>query len=287
MCCAFPQPFDAKLVATLAQNLVFLNQITTDVSFVGPAWSLALEFWLYCLTPWLWRLKADQLRVVMYASFAAYCCYELCRTAFHLPYYAGAGYGINLPLLSFVWLAGFLIAREPSVAGRTIRDCGLILLGHVLLAAAIKGLSRWKHEELSAYFSVDLFEFLARGATLAAVLILFKWIVEGRTGATRSGVMRLLGDISYPLYLVHIAVFTLVLGFGIRNATLQIGAALLIAFLFYRCIDFYSRNRERPERPVPDTAATRHQPQIDPTAVPGLQNQEIGELPPRGSHLRA
>jgi len=46
-CIAVPQAFDLHLASTVLQNLVFLNQITTDVSLVGPAWSLALEVWLY------------------------------------------------------------------------------------------------------------------------------------------------------------------------------------------------------------------------------------------------
>jgi peptidoglycan/LPS O-acetylase OafA/YrhL len=48
---ATPHAFDITFATTLLQNVLFLNQITTATSYVGPAWSLALEVWLYCLTP--------------------------------------------------------------------------------------------------------------------------------------------------------------------------------------------------------------------------------------------
>ncbi|MEJ1964427.1 MAG: acyltransferase [Gammaproteobacteria bacterium] len=242
---AAPQALDLQLAATLLQNVLFLNQITTDSSFVQPAWSLALEVWLYCLTPWLWRLKTEHLRILMFASFAAYCGFEVCRTLFHLSYYAGVGYGLNLPLLSFAWIGGFLVAREPAVARRTVRDCGLMFLGHVLLLVAVQGLYRWKHAQFADFLHADLLDYAARGLTLAAVTLLFKWIVDGRTGRTQNGAMRLLGDLSYPLYLVHLPLLVIMAGFGLRNAMLEYGAALAMAALFYWTIDVYGRKRER------------------------------------------
>lgn len=245
-CIAIRDPFDVRFAGTLAQNLVFLNQITTDVSLVGPAWSLALEVWLYCLTPWLWRMKPSHLRILMYTSFAVYICYELCRTLFHLPYYAGAGWGINLPVLAFPWLAGFLIARDPSLARRTAWDGAVLFLGHIALAAGVGLLYRLKHHQLEIYFTQDVVDFAARGFTLACVVMLFVWIVEGRTGSQRNGTMRLLGDTSYPLYLVHMPLFFIVSSLGMSNVYSYLAAALLASFLFYWCLDFYSRRRERP-----------------------------------------
>ena len=247
-CLLTPPILDATFGLTLVENLLFLNQVATDTSFVGPAWSLALEFWLYCLTPWLWRAKTTHLRIAIYASFAGFCCYELSRSAFHLPYYAGTAFGINLPLLSWAWLAGLLIAREPALARRTLRDCGLIFLAHLSFAFAIQAIHRWKHAELGAILSEDAILFVERAITLGCVLLLFKWIVEGRSGTTRSNTMRLLGDISYPLYLVHVAILMFVASRGVRIALVQVAAALVVSFLFYLFIDYYSRTRERRSR---------------------------------------
>lgn len=243
-CLAFPPTPDVRFGATLLQNVLFTNQITTGTSFVGPAWTLSLEIWLYCLTPWLWKLKTQHLRLAMYLSFAAFCCYEVCRSAFDLPHYAGLAYGVNLPLLSFTWLAGFLLAREPALAVRTLRDCSLIFLGHILVAVAIQSGYRWKHGELHEIWS-DLSDLSWRASTLWMVIELFKAIVRGQTGSVKSATMRLFGDVSYPLYVVHVAVFALVAGIGVSSAALMLAAAMLTSVLFYYCIDFYGRALER------------------------------------------
>ena len=246
VCFATPQPFSVELAWTLVQNLLFLNQVTTQDSFIPAAWSLALEVWLYCLTPLLWRLSPSRLRGLMYLSFVAFCCHEFSRSAFHLSYYSGVGYGMNLPLLSFAWLAGFALAREPSTSGRTIRDCALMFSSYIMLGMAIEAVHLFRHDSLASF---DVTYFLADAAPLAAVLLLFKWIVAGKTGRTKSKTMRLLGDISYPFFLVHVATFDILIGMGIRNVPALFAAATLMAFLFYLSLDFYSRARERKSSP--------------------------------------
>lgn len=243
-CFAIPFTPGAPFAATVLQNVLFLNQVTTSSSLVGPSWTLALEVWLYCLTPWLWKLKADHLRLGMYLSLAAYCGYEVCRSAFHLPYYAGLAWGVNLPLLSFTWLAGFLLAREPAFAMRTLRDCSAIFLVHILVALAIQSGHRWKQGELHEIWS-DLSDFTWRASTLWMVIELFKAILRNQTGRTKSATMRLLGDISYPLYVVHVGVFTIAAHLAISSAVLMLPAALITSLLFYYCIDFYGRAREK------------------------------------------
>lgn len=258
-CVVAPPVFDLKFAGTLLQNLLFLNQMTTDTSMVGPAWSLALEVWMYCMVPSLWRMKPAHIRIMMYASFALFCGYELGRSAFHWPYYSGLGDGINMIVLAFPWLAGFLIAREPALAKRTVRDSALMLAGYIVLTVAIGGIHRWKHAQLAEFFTNDTWVFVAKTVTLASIVMLLKWIVDGKTGTTRSTTMRLLGDVSYPLYLVHGSVFILVSSFDVHSATLYIAAALPVAFLFYWCIDFYSRGRERKTSPAlsPDVNTQR------------------------------
>lgn len=244
-CFAIPQSWGSGAL-TVTQNLLFLNQITTQ-SFVTPAWSLALEVWLYCLTPFLWRLKPEHLRALMYASFAAFCCYEVCRSAFALPYYVTLTYGLDLPLLAFLWLGGLLLARAPSLAQRTIRDCAVMLFGEMLLFWLITAQHRLRHGELDAFIHSDLLGLVGRTVTVGAIWLLFKWIVDGRTGTVRSTSMRLLGDISYPLYLVHAGLFILIAKRGVRSPEIFLGIALITALLLYWCVDFYGRARERQE----------------------------------------
>ena len=90
--------------STMLWNLLFLNQVFTDGSFVGPSWTLALEVWLYCLCPLLLRTDPRTLRLFCVVSFACYAAYTWCRSVFHLPYYAGIPFGGNLLFLSFAWI---------------------------------------------------------------------------------------------------------------------------------------------------------------------------------------
>src|ERR1700722_6308061 len=50
----------------LSINALFLNQLVTTDSFVGPAWSLSLEFWLYCLAPVLMVLSMGYTRLIVF-----------------------------------------------------------------------------------------------------------------------------------------------------------------------------------------------------------------------------
>jgi peptidoglycan/LPS O-acetylase OafA/YrhL len=68
--------------------------------------------------------------------------------------------------------------------------------------------------------------------------------------------VRLLGDISYPLYLVHIPVFILVVRYGLHNEYLMTGLSILVAFALCYCVDLYSRKREMTVKvPVSQPAA--------------------------------
>ncbi|MEJ0037136.1 MAG: acyltransferase [Gammaproteobacteria bacterium] len=252
-CIATPLPLNAGLAWTVGQNLLFLNQITTDESFIPAAWSLALEVWLYCLTPLLARLRTAQVRALMYLSFAAFCCHEVARTGLHLHYYAGVSYGLNLLVLSWAWLGGLILARDPSTAKRTLRDCALMFFGYELLTITIQALYLRKHHDLASF---DAAFYLAHVATLAAVTALFWWIITGRTGGKKNGAMRLLGDISYPFFLVHMPTYALLLNAGVKNSLLLTAGSLVVAYIFYRCLDFYSRSRERRARPTARLVAT-------------------------------
>src|SRR5208282_3851468 len=117
---------------------LFLNQLFTTNSFVGPAWSLSLEFWLYCLTPFLMRLPASFIRFIVFGSFGSYLVYTILRTLFHMPYYSGVGFGANLLFLSFIWVAGLRLARSGSEDDTALRDIGIIFGGHIALAVCIQ-----------------------------------------------------------------------------------------------------------------------------------------------------
>jgi peptidoglycan/LPS O-acetylase OafA/YrhL len=235
----------------LLANVLFLNQIVTSTSLVGPAWSLSLEFWLYCLTPLFFKLSDRALQRLILMSFVAYAAYTCGRTLFHWNYYSGTAFGLNLLLLSFIWLAGLALARNREQAVPMLKKIGLIFAAHILLAVAIQGAYRLKNGRLPEFFQADLVGFLLQACTLTLVLFVFARVLRPHAAARPSAFLRALGDISYPLYLIHIPVYYLLKQAGLASPVLYYGAAVLVSALMYRVLDFYSQRRHAaPRAPI-------------------------------------
>jgi peptidoglycan/LPS O-acetylase OafA/YrhL len=231
---------------SLLINALFLNQLVTTNSFVGPAWSLSLEFWLYCLTPFLMGLSKPNTRLIVWGSFACYLLYTVFRTASHLPYYSGVGFGLNLGLLSFIWIAGLRLARATAEDKTAMRDIGLIFGGHLALTAVIQFGFRLKHHALADFFRHDVIAYVMPSATLVCVYYVFKaLVVPDRPNLHRSGFLRMLGDISYPLYLLHAAIYAMLAHFGLKTPLLFYLAAVIVSAGVYWSLDFYSRRRHQ------------------------------------------
>jgi len=226
-------------------NVLFLNQILTNDSFVGPAWTLALEVWLYCLTPLLFKVRPSTLRVLMAASFAAYLAYTCGRTLFHWNYFAGVGYGLNLLLLSFIWLAGLRLAREPENSIRILKEIGLMFALHILLAIAVQFASSWKRGVVDEFLRSGIDRYALQAFTLVVVLWVFKRVTSSpASNAGSSATLRLLGDISYPMYVAHIPVFFFLKRASLESPTLYLAMVLVVSFALYWGVDKYSQRRQ-------------------------------------------
>ena len=224
-------------------NLFFLGQLLVRYSYVDAAWSLDLEVWLYCLAPLLLRARARLLELFIAGSLACYVFYTCTRSLFHFPHYAGTIGGVNLPCLAFIWIAGFYLSTAVGKV-RPLFIAGALFAVHLGLATGIELVHQIKHHDLPAFFTDDLPGYAANGLLLLVVFMVFwgvihHWFLLG-LGTRR--VFRFLGDISYPLYLVHFPAFHL-LGPYTSNAGLLLGAALLMATGVYFGCDFYSRRR--------------------------------------------
>lgn len=227
----------------LVVNALFLNQIVTSTSFVGPAWSLSLEFWLYGLTPLLFLVSDKHLQRLIVVSFVAYGLYTCGRTLFHWDHYAGVGYGLNLLFLSFIWLAGLRLSRHTDNPKPVLRMIAIIFILHILLTAAIQFGFRLKNGKLPLFFSGDIWEFALRAATVTVVFWLFLRVTNPEIKGKPSHAMRFMGDISFPLYLVHFPVFEVLKYWGVRSPVLYYAGSVLVAALIYRAVDFYSQRR--------------------------------------------
>ncbi|WP_083944157.1 MULTISPECIES: acyltransferase [unclassified Variovorax] len=225
-------------------NVLFLNQILTSDSFVGPAWTLALEVWLYCLTPLLFKLRPSTLRALTAASFAAYLAYTCGRTLFHWNYYSGVGFGLNLLLLSFIWLAGLRLAREPENSISILKEVGWMFALHIVLATAIQFASSWKRGLVDEFLNSGIDHFALQAFTLVVVLWTFRrFTTYPGVGAGGSATLRLLGDISYPMYVAHIPVFYLLKLASLESPTLYLATVVGVSFLLYWGLDKYSQQR--------------------------------------------
>jgi peptidoglycan/LPS O-acetylase OafA/YrhL len=231
---------------SLVLNALFLNQLFTTTSFVGPAWSLSLEFWLYCLAPALLRMSSPRTRALVFGSFACYVIYTPLRSLWHLPYYSGVGFGGNLALLSFAWIAGLRLAQAGASSASAMKDVRLLFVGHIVLGAAIQCMYRMKHHALAAFIRNDLLDYAMQALTLVFVWLVFaRFVVAPRVSARRSWVLRFLGDVSYPLYLLHVPIYALLQKAGLKMPILYYLAAVGISALVYQALDFYSKERHQ------------------------------------------
>jgi len=241
---AFPQYFSITFISTILLNLVFLNQVFTATSYVGPAWTLAVEVWLYALAPYLLKLNIKKLYILIFISFISYCFYTGGRTLLHWNYYAGTKYGLNLLLLAFIWIAGFALAIYPQNKKKISIIILLIFFVHIAMTVSIQVLFRFKHHELNLIIPNDLEGFVGRAICLSWVyyVVLYNHKVPVLTATTNS-IFNILGNISYPLYLVHSTLFKILSKMHIQNALLMIAISIIFSYLVYMAFDFYSKKR--------------------------------------------
>jgi len=199
------------------------------------------------------------IRWVIFGSFTSYVIYTVLRTLSHVPYYSGVGFGANLVLLSFIWVAGLRLARSKGGDKTALRDIGLIMVGYMAVDVVIQFGHRFKHHAVAEFFQHDSIGFAARSATLFFVFLIFKYLViPPRLSVRRSWFLRFLGDVSYPLYLLHGAIYAIIAHLGLKIPALFYIIAVLVSALVYWSLDFYSKKRhqqldpDKPTQPIPD-----------------------------------
>jgi len=237
--------FGWKLLLILLANIFFFNQVVTDTSYVGPAWTLTLEVWLYALAPLFLRLSFKVLLALTLASFGSYIAYTCARTLVHAPYYAEVSYGLNLVFLSFIWVAGFMLALFKKKQKKISFLIAALLFTHWASTFAIQLAYRVKNNQLSTTnIREDLTNFTMEAICLGLV---FYVVIANRHippfSAVTKRAVNLLGNISYPLYLSHLTVLILCRNLAIHHWALLAVSCLVVAALIYWIFDFYSKKR--------------------------------------------
>ncbi|WP_460911811.1 acyltransferase family protein [Spirosoma areae] len=239
-----PQELTLIFILFIIVNLFFANQVIIPASYVGPAWTLSLEVWLYGLAPVFLKQSYKTLLTLVTISFVCYCFYTAGRSLFHWPYYSGTNFGINLLLLSFIWLIGFMLAIFSDKRKEISIIISLLFIIHFVLTVLIAFGSRVKHQEINLFFTTDISKYIFE----LICLIFIYFIVVGTRSLPQLSLLykrffNFLGNISYPLYLTHFSVLILCKKLQIGNWFLLVICCLAVATAVYWIFDFYSKKR--------------------------------------------
>lgn len=237
-------PLNAGSTLDLGMNLFFMLQVFTINPFALPSWTLALEVWMYALAPLLLKASFKQLNLFIYGSLATFIVYTCGRMLFHWPYYYGTVLGINLVLLSFGWTAGFAIAIFPKRRYFNKFSLAIIYMAHIGITALLAAAHSYKHHDLQNFLRDNGSPLLFQSACLVLVYVVVLYNHRFKTFSGWVGkLFNVLGDISYPLYLVHLVVFIYFNKYGYRFGPVMVLGALLYSWLVYLVFDFYSKRR--------------------------------------------
>lgn len=197
----------------VAGTLLFLNGLVIP-SWYGPTWSLAVEALYYALAPALRRLATPLLLLLAAASALTH--WNIARLG--VGSYPDALHGLAPAGLFWAWGLGFIVYRE-----RRNPLYGLVLL----LGGA--GLIWRFNPEGGAWWPATW--------TVAACAVAFGGRLRFDDKRLRAG-LNYLGDLSYPLFLLHMPIFFLMGRLGIRAWWVVIPLALAASAV---CLHFIDR----------------------------------------------
>lgn len=221
-------PDAAKLTCNLALMQGFL---CVPINSNRPLWTLAVEVACYALAPLFFRMPRRVLVSMILVSAFAYA--ALPRLG--LPFYSRMQYGLPLLFLLWPWLAGFVFYQNRN----DIRYmAALLALGLAMIVA--------NHVFNTRYSPV----------TYAVSVLIIAGCARIRIGDRLASWANYLGELSYPLYIVHTPVLILVYLLITReSALLSAALALATAAAAYHLIDKPIRLRRRPRRATEAGAA--------------------------------
>ena len=206
------------VVRTTLGNLVFLQTfVVKALAFNGPTWSLAVEVSYYLVAPLMLRLPRWCVLVVIGVSAVSY----------SLPRHDDLGpiyfvfTRLNAIEYAWAWFMGYFLFANRSVVttlGLAAVSCLLIVNNGVLNP-----------------------EPYAAATFLACLGVVFLAVRPSRAGPASPAVVRLcrlLGGVSYPLYVLQFPVFIAGYAFlGVTNAAVLLLLCIAAATIAYYAID--------------------------------------------------
>lgn len=196
-----PQPRSIIGNLLLLENFVFLPLSTNSI-----VWSIAVEVFCYLLAPLFAKMTTRFLVAILSLSAVAFIIYPFLG----LPYFTSLRYGLPSLFLTWAWLLGFVFYRHQT---HPVAIASLIVLPLTLLGINSPGTTS------SGIITVSLVAFVIAIAPYLKLSPLVAHIFD------------FLGDVSYPLYLLHIPTFIALWCAGLRNPWPIVGAALVVSAL--------------------------------------------------------
>lgn len=209
-------------------NLFLLQCIVpVMIHFLFPAWSLSIEGLYYAIAPTLLRLKSRVFLVEMIAIFS--CSFFIAWPLIGSVYIAEPTYGVSAAALFWSWLGGWLAYTRRS--------------NHCYAAALIVGGLVGISTQAKYFGIVDLTSAAANFAAWSFTVVVVFYGPGFSIGKKGTIILEYLGDISYPLYLLHYPIL-----FALTSSVLmthpdwnygitQVAVSLISAILAYHFVD--------------------------------------------------
>jgi peptidoglycan/LPS O-acetylase OafA/YrhL len=171
----FRYPFaDYTLSELLGSIFLFQCFVTDKIPIFGPSWTLAIEWWFYMAAPLFVRARPWMLWVIVGVSLVLQ--KEGLEHGFATLH--EHNWGIPAMMLLWAWLSGFLFYRSPGWSGLLV-----VLVGY-------QAVTRFNDRSPDAYLIATVTLVLAKSFPPMP-----RWLAR---------TLNYLGDLSYPLYLVHV-----------------------------------------------------------------------------------
>jgi peptidoglycan/LPS O-acetylase OafA/YrhL len=230
---------------------VFMQGFITpgDLPANGVIWSLSCEVWLYAFCPLLFRASLKWLKVIALCSIGFYVAHGWYDKGF---FYADS-YGIAF--LSFAWafIGGFAYYKY---SGRSWSTPALIVAGVALTCIGNR----------EVYGPVNFALVIAVVAAARHIKLNPNWRKP----------LIFAGNLSYPLYLVHVPVLNYLYGLGFNYGIGMACAAIAVA-LAVRCgieapIEWYQKRARSRRDATPAVPAPAHQVLSDLGGTPTVES---------------
>ena len=196
--------FEIPDIKLILGNLFFMQGILVPSMDINPiVWTLSIEVFFYIITPFL-VVKNKYFLTIIIASFLLFSGQRY--LGFH--YFSQMLYGLNILYLGWAWLLGFWFYHNRDKSGAIFFTTCLGILAITINGFFLKDF--WTITWLLTCFSISYGH--------AIKLSLPKFFKE-------------LGDISYPLYLLHVPIFYVVKHYQIEKGYCYLIAAILFCFV--------------------------------------------------------